>query len=462
MLIATYLNHRVQAQQKPTPEKHAFSIQQCIDFAHVHNVQVKNALIDYQIQVQTNRGITAGALPSINGSISSTYFPNIPVQVFPNFISAATYGVLVQEGVKNGSGQPITSPSDFGYVSAAFGSKWNASAGVSLTQVVFDGQVFVGLQARRASLDYAQKSAALTEEGIKVNIYKIYYQLAVSKTQMEQLDANLVRAEKLLHDSKALFDNGFQEKIEVDKASVQLANLNTQKLKLQSNIDNGYTGLKYLLGMPISDTLVLTDKVTEEDIKDDLLQTQEYNYSDRKDFQVLTLANDLNRFNVKRYKFTNLPTVNLSSNFAKQAYRNTFSYFGKGDWFSSWNIGLSINVSIFNGFQKQASLKKAQLQFQQTQNQLEYLKIGIDNDVVQAQNVFHESVLATNYQKKNMELAEQVYNQAKKKYETGVGSNFEVTSAQSDLITAQTNYVSALYDAITAKIDYLKAIGKLK
>lgn len=64
-------------------------------------------------------------------------------------------------------------------------------------------------------------------------------------------------------------------------------------------------------------------------------------------------------------------------------------------------------------------------------------------------------------QKNNMDLAERVYGQTKKKYEIGTGSNTEVNVADTDLKTAQTNYISALYDAIIAKVDYLNAIGKL-
>ena len=60
-----------------------------------------------------------------------------------------------------------------------------------------------------------------------------------------------------------------------------------------------------------------------------------------------------------------------------------------------------------------------------------------------------------------MVLAEKVYDQTKKKYEAGTGSNTEITTAETELKSAQTNYIAALYDAIIAKVDYLKAIGKL-
>lgn len=458
-LLALFYS-KVKAQQPPVV--HAFSIQQCIDYAHNHNVQVKNALLDYQIQVQTNRGITAAAYPQLNATASTTFYPKVPVQIFPNFIAAATYGVLQQEGVKNGAGQPIVSPGDFGYVAASFGTKWAANGGVSFSQILFDGQVFVGLQARKASLDYVNKNAEVTEENVKVNIYKVYYQLAVSKTQMQQIDANIALADKLLHDTKAMFDNGFQEKLDVNKATVQLANLQTLKLKTQNNIDNGYAGLKFLIGMPEQDSLALTDEVTEDSIKSNTLQPWDSTYTDRKEFQSLQYANTLNAYNVKRYKYMYIPTAKLTSTYSEQAARNKFDFFGKGDWYPSWFIGLNINIPIFDGFEKAANVQKAKLQLQQTQNQLDYLKISIDNDIVKARNTFRSAVVTMDYQKKNMDLAQQVYDQTKKKYEVGTGSNLEVNNAQTDLITAQTNYVSAMYDAVVARVDYLKAIGKLQ
>jgi outer membrane protein TolC len=87
--------------------------------------------------------------------------------------------------------------------------------------------------------------------------------------------------------------------------------------------------------------------------------------------------------------------------------------------------------------------------------------MNIDNEVAAAKNNFKTAIVIMDYQKKNMQLAETVYAQTKKKYEVGTGSQTEINTAQTDLKTAQTNYVSALYDAVVAKVDFLKAIGKL-
>lgn len=449
------------AAQQRTPQVYSLSLKEAVDFAAKNNVQIKNALLDYKIQEETNRNITSAAYPQLSGSLGTTYNAKVPVQSFPNFISAATYQVLTQEGVRNGSGQPIQAPADFGFITAGFATKWNASGSVTLSQILFDGQVFVGLQARRSSLDYAHSNVEVTKETIKVNVYKVYYQLVVSRTQMQQIDANIDRSSKLLNETRELFRNGFAENLDVDRISVQLANLQTQKLTTQRNIDNGYFGLKLLLGMPISDSLALTDQITEDEIKDGVPMESSYQYNDRKEYQSLLAADQLNQYNVKRYKYSYLPTANVSSTYSRQAYRQSFNFFGRGDWFPVWNIGLTINVPIFDGFAKASNVAKARLQQEQTKNQLENLKLSIDNDVQQSRNSFAAAIVTLQSQRKNVDLATAVYDQSRKKYEAGLGSTTDITTAQTDLVTAQTNYVNALYDAILAKIDYSKAIGKL-
>ena len=108
-------------------------------------------------------------------------------------------------------------------IAAQFGTKWNANASASLSQIIFDGQVFVGLQARKTAMEYAQKNVEVTQENIKANIYKVYYQLVISQTQMKLIDANIERAEKLLNDTRELYKNGFAEKLDADRATVQLS-----------------------------------------------------------------------------------------------------------------------------------------------------------------------------------------------------------------------------------------------
>ncbi|MFW2476906.1 MAG: TolC family protein [Sediminibacterium sp.] len=420
--------------------RHEFTIQQCVDYAYKNNVQVKNALLNIQVQQQTNRDITSAALPTVSGTLSGNDYLQLPVSLLPGEFFGSAPGTFI----------PVR-----------FGVKYNASATLQLQQLLFDGQVFIGLQARKTSMEFQAKNKEVTEEMIKTNIYKIYYQLVVSKTQIDLLDANISRLSKLEHDTKELYKNGFAEKLDLDKIAVQVANLETEKLKALNSIDLGYMGLKTLLGMPVTDSLVLVDKLTEDQISRDFTLDTAYNYTDRKDYQYLSLGKKLNEFNIKRYQLSYLPTVSLSGSYTKNAQRNKFDFFGKGDWFTTSFIGLNISVPIFDGFGKDARIKKARFELKQTENQLDNLKLTIDNEVAQSRVNFRTAIATMNFQKKNMQLAESVYNQTKKKYEVGTGSNTEITAAQTDLVTAQTNYISALYSAIIARVDYLKAIGKL-
>jgi outer membrane protein len=440
----------------------SFTVQQAADYAKKNSVQVKNALLDILIQKETNRDITSIALPQINGSAGMTHNFSIPVQTLPNFITKGTYDALIANHVTDGStGQPVKGLSDYGTIPFPLGNPWNANAGLTLSQIVFDGQVFIALKARNGTMDYQRKIAEVTEENIVANVHKVYYQLVAGKIQIELLDANISRLEKLKHDVQVMYDNGFTEMVDIDKLSVQLANLQTEKLKANNMIKNGYSGLKLLMGMPIKDSLVLIDTLDDNKIREGVLEASQYKYTDRKDYQVIEIANKLNGLNVRRYKLSQLPSFALVGGYSKQAQRDKFDFFGKGDWFTSSYLGLQMKVPIFNGFALRARTQKAKLEAQKTLNQTEALKINIDAEVENAKNNFIAAIASMDFQKKNMVLAEKVYGQTKKKYEIGTGDATTINTAQLDLKTAQTNYITALSDAIIAKIDFLKATGKL-
>ena len=213
--------------------------------------------------------------------------------------------------------------------------------------------------------------------------------------------------------------------------------------------------------MPVRDTLVLTDKISEGTAREAMENDTAYAYADRKEYQYLELGKKLNEYNVKRYKLAYLPTLSLNGSFSKNAQRNTFDFTGKGDWFTTSYIGMNLAIPIFDGFAKDARIKKAKIELKQTENQLEDLRLNIDNEVEQARITFRNALTTMDFQKQNMVLAESVYNQTRKKFEIGTGSNTEINAAQVDLITAQTNYINSLYVAIVARVDYLKATGKL-
>lgn len=446
-------------------ELHEFSLQQVLDYAQKNNAQLKNAQLDVQLQEQVNREVTGSAYPQISANGNITYNPDVAVQRFPNFFAPAIIGVLQQLDVRDGNGDPIGSDpnGDYGFIDAQFGTKWTSNAGLSLSQILFDGQVFTGLRARKSLIEYQEKNAELTFEQVKLNISKIYYQLVISKTQLALIDSNLALINKNIHDTKIMYDNGFTEMLEIDKLNVLLANTKSQKVQVVNGVVNGYLGLKLLMGMPMKDQLVLTDTLTDDQLKEGILEatTLPFDYAQRKDYQAALLGEKLNEYDIQRYKYSKIPTLSLSGSYSKMAMENSLSKTMEGPWFTASSIALNLHIPIFSGFATNARIAQARIKLRKTQNQIEALKLNIDQERETAINSFKSAISDMDYQKQNMALAEKVYQQTKKKYEVGTGSQLEIDNARVQLQTAQTNYYNALYNAVIAKVDYLKATGKL-
>ena len=421
---------------------HTLTIQDALDLAKKNNIQVKAALTNLALQEQTNKAFTAEALPSIYGTGSTTAYLQVPVSLIP--------ADLVPGGVHGE------------FVALPFQPKYIASGGIQLNQKLFDGAVFVGLKARTTALDYYKKAIDLTIENLSVTVYKTYYSLVVSKTQLELLDANIARAEKFLHDTKVMNENGFAEKLDVDKANVQLANLQTSRQNTETNIVNAYSGLKFLIGIPAVDSIIVAKDFDKAQLKGGIPMDLQYHYEDRNDYQSLQISKQLGDYDIRRYQAVYYPTLNLNAAYQKNAGSNNYNFLNhNGTWYTSSYVGLSINVPIFSGFSKNANLQKARLQSALISDQLDNLKQNIDYEVRVSRNNFINAVKVMDNQQDNSQLAESVYNQTKKKYESGLASSTDLTNAQTDLIQAQTNYINALYNAVVAKVDYLKAIGKI-
>ncbi|RYY57578.1 MAG: TolC family protein [Chitinophagaceae bacterium] len=424
-----------------TPQVHEFTIQQAVDYASKNNVQVKNALLDVQVQQQTNREVTGSAYPQLSANANLVYNAKIPVSLVPAEFFGGNQGEFAE---------------------VAFGLKWNSTYGAAVSQILFDGQVFTGLQARGTLIDFQLKNVEVTEQAIRTNIHKVYYQLVVSKTQIELIDSNIARIRSLSRDTRIMYDNGFAEKMDVDRAEVQLANLMTERVNATNQIRNGYLALKVLMGMPLRDSLRLTDTISDQQVADGVLEASQFSYEQRPDFEYANLGVKLRQYDVQRYKLSKIPTLSLNGYYNRNAQRDQFDIFkGNRNWFNVSAFTLDLKVPIFSGFAVNSRINKARLEERKATNLREQLKIQIDSDIETARNNFSAAINNLEYQKKNMALAENVFNQTKKKFEVGTGSQTEINTAQSDLKLAQTNYINALYNAIIARVDFLKATGKI-
>ena len=421
---------------------YSFSLQQSIDFAMQNEVDVKNAVIDESISKQKVNELLGAGLPQINSSFDFKDFLEIPT----SFIPAEFFG-----------GAPGT------FAPVKFGIQYQSTAGFDASQLIFSGDYFVGLKASKVLVELSQKSTQRTKIEVATNVSKAYYLVLISNERMNYLDANISQLKKATDDTKALFDNGFAEKVDADRLTVTYNNLLVERENLRRLVATSLYVLKYQMGMPINANLTLTDKL--EDVKFDAtsnVSAQKFDYTKRVEYNLYDVQFRLAKLDLKRQNYAYLPTAALYGNLSAGAQRTEFDVWDtRKPWYPTAFIGASVKMPIFTGMARNARTQQAKLSLMKAENNLASIKLAIDLDLARYATNLQNASATLETQKKNIDLAQDVYRVTKIKYEQGVGSNLEMVTAETTLKEAQTNYYNALYDAIVSKIDFDKANGTL-
>jgi outer membrane protein len=274
------------------------------------------------------------------------------------------------------------------------------------------------------------------------------------------IDANLERLRKSLNDTEQMLKNGFVEKIDVDRLSVFNNNLNTEKENVIRLLALNVNLLKFQMGMSIGSNLTLTDKISDVNMGAAPILVTETVYNKRIEYSLLQTQKKLNELDLKRYKSQFLPSVvgfgNYSANFQNDSFSSLY-----GTNYPTSVIGLRVSVPIFSGFQKKYQVENAKLEIVKSDNNLINLQNAIDLEVSQARTTYLNGQKSLENQRRNMDLAKEVLRVTKIKYDQGVGSSLEVTTAETSLKEAQNNYINALYDMLINKVNLDKALGNI-
>jgi len=444
--------------------EYRLNVKEAVGLALKNVTDIKNLRIDSLKQEAQNKEIVGSALPQVSGSAQVAHYLTLPKILFPSAGRTDIYSVLNEEGVKDGQGTLIEKKQEFTVQEFSFVQPWSVTAGVSLNQLLFQPDVFVGLIARKTSIEYAKENIKVQEEKTREQVQKAYYQVLIAEQQLGVLQQSLQRFQKLLSDQEQLFKNGFIEKLDIDKTTVSFNNTKSSGTQLKNVIELGYAALKFSMGLNQSDKIVLTEKLTTQTVKENILDDGSFNYNNRSEVRLLNTVQKLQELDIRRHKLGYAPTLAFFYQFQQQGQSNKNYSAMTGSnwfWFNSNLIGLNLSVPIFDGFQRKHKIHQAQYTLEKTVNTMENVKRAIDLEKTSSQINLRNAIINMDAQQKNLELAERVYNTTKKKYEQGVGSSFEVLQADTEFQRAQGNYYDALYNAVVARISYFKAIGQL-
>jgi outer membrane protein len=426
------------AQQAPA--SHSFSLADCIKYAYEHQDSVKNAALDVKSAEYKIKETIGVGLPQINGSANFQDYFKVPTQVAP--------------------GEPFGQPGKL--VALSFALKYSSTLALDASQILFDGSFLVGLKASKTYKDLSVRNLDRTKVETNANVTKAYYHVLVSDEQIKLFDANIKQLKEQLDQTVQQNKQGFVEKIDVDRLTVQYNNLVTNRENIIRSLIINYQLLKFQMGMPIEEELELKDKLIDISLGSELTAatTDTTFYHNRVEYKLLETAKKLNEFDLLEKKAKYLPSLSAVGNYSGAFYENKFSnLYNRGFTFSY--VGLRLSVPIFSGGQRSNQVKQAQVAVLKAQNNLENAKNGFKLQANSARITYENSVQSLNNQKRSRELAQEVLRVARIKYQQGVGSSIEVTQAQTEVENADNAYIQALYATLVSKVDLDKAYGRI-
>jgi outer membrane protein len=419
------------------------TLQECIQYALDNNPQLKNAQLNVDAANLKVGEIVASGLPQINASADLSYNFKVPT----SFIPAEFFG-----------GEAGT------FAPVQFSPAYNGNAGVSVNQMIFNGSYFVGLKASKTYTELSRRDKIKTEIDVIEAVSKAYYLALINKERADLLMKNYGRLDSLFRETTALYNNGFVEKLDVDRVKVQVNNLAVEKNNIFQIVELSLSLLKFQMGLDVNQPIQLKDRI--EDIQFQALTDDfgsDFKTSDRIEFALLETNSELVKLDIQNTQSQYMPSIDLYATMGSSTGAgSTADLFNFSDrWFGLGVVGLQVRMPIFDGLRKSKQVQQKKVQAKQLELSKDQVKRSIDLEIKQARTNLKRNVDNLTTQKENSLIAESIFRVAKVKYENGVGSSLEIVNADADLKTAQSNYYDALYNALVTKIDLEKALGKI-
>ncbi|MBN2235977.1 MAG: TolC family protein [Bacteroidales bacterium] len=437
---------RLEAQEAKSQLANAFTVEQAIAYALENNADYKNAQTDVEIAKNVVKETTAIGLPQLNGGLSNTNYIDIPTTLMPDFISPAVYGVNTTAfGLT-----PITPlPDEAGSFPVKFGTKYNANANISVSQLVFSGEYLIGLKASKTYSQQAAQMLIKTEQGLKEQVSKNYYFTLSLRAQKEVLEKTLSANEQLLAETRQLQAAGFVERTAVTQLEIMVNNLYVNVGHLQNQIQNSLDYLKMLLGMPLEEELILTESLSELINEPSPVQATSFELHQSIDFQMMETQRALAELQLKREQSTYLPQLSAFFNAETNAMRNKYNFFDSSEtWFPTTVWGINLHIPIWSSGARSSRVQQAKLARNKLDESAKQLASVLTLEAQTAKNNLDLHRKEYQISQTNLALSEDIYSNTQTKFKEGVATSFDLIQAHNNFLTASGNYTLAILNVL--------------
>ena len=437
-----------------------FSLEEAIDYAVANSSKMKLAELDIESAEGQIVEFRAIGMPQINGSVNYQYYIEIPVNPVPDFITPSVYNILVNEGVPGV--EPFQGPPEV-FEFTIF-QRNNLNAGIEGSWLLFDGSYLSGLKAAKLYRELTRKSLDVEAEQIRADVTKAYMNILIAEENKKTLANNLANIEKALKETRAYYNEGLVEQLDVSRIELSYENVKTEYEKLDQFIEISYNLLKFQMTFPLEEEISITEdlellvdklKVENADL------TEELDLGNRAQFAQIESNLALNEMNVERLKNGYLPSLKARANYNQLMQRADLFDGNELGFIPQASVSLRINIPIIDGGMKKGQIQQAKVDIEKIKIQKNEFSRSVNLQVQNARMQYINARKTLENRERALEIVEDIYNKTSIKFKEGVGSSIELTQAESQLYEAQANHINALYDLLISKTDLDIALGNI-
>jgi len=418
------------------------SVEDAVKYAWQNSQKSKDAEIDVQqadkdVWIQAARG-----LPIINGAVSMNNFIDLPTSVF----DASAFN-------------PLAPPGELAELQ--FGQPWTMDAGITASLQLFDGSYIIGVKGAKGFQKMSRDIQKMTLNEVKTIVGEAYYTSQIAKENVRLVKENIASMEKTIEETGALYKEGFAEEMDVEQLDL-LMNQMTNRLKMAERQHEATLNLlKYKMGMPIDQKISLSDDLESlwtRQSNDELL-AMELDLNDNLAYDIIKQDVVMHGYLVKLEEAKYYPRLNAFFDYKQQAFRNDFDFFDFDQpWYPQTLWGVKLSVPIWDNLGGLSSINKAKLEQQKVKNRLADTEQALKLQAVTAKNDFLSALEQLETSEENIDLATRIKEKTLIKYNEGLSSSMELTTAENQLIQAQADYISTLFSAMNAKLEMKKVL----
>jgi len=416
------------------------SLKAAMQYAVENSSQIRQARIEEERGLIGVDQLLASGYPQMNANAQFVYNPLLQVIFFPDFLNGKPDDI-----------RPVT-----------IGTHWGTSASLEVTQLAFSPEFRIGMKAaRKAAALYRSRTEASREE-LMLQVAKGYFAVQALGAQREMLAANLDRVQALIKVTRTQVENGLGRKTEVDQLVLSAVNLENQLRNLNLQLEQQVALFKFSIQMPQETAIILTDTLREESYLLPKLQEVQPLYEGRWGIRLIDQNQELNGFNLDRYKAGFWPTAYLFANLNAQAQPRTFSdYLSSNSWASFSALGIRLRVPIFDGGLRKSQVESVRLDIRKGEEDKRQLLALYQTQYENALKALEQNLNNLEPLRQARSLAENLYRQSQDRYAQGLAPLTEVMQVGTSLRESGAQVLSALFQVKMAELDLLHANGQL-